>query len=197
MARTTKRYTPAQFAAVLVEISKRLGNIKPVMKKQAKRYQAHMRKNVRQSRNADGSPMAPLSGLTLRGNITNRDGSAGPLRRNYGAKPLLATGEMVRQFKAIADDRGWIAHVTDDFKRKVSFWQGNVPTGRTLKIRPSRDPSGVAMAAAMARKGMPISRKTAAAGFTRPARLPFALDSRRVKRSVTELNKFVLKPLFG
>jgi hypothetical protein len=191
VARTTKRYTPAQFAAVLVDISDKLGHIKPVMAKQAKRYQLAMRRNISQQRNADGSPMEPLTGLTLQGKVGGRE------RRTYGDRALQATGQMRRAFKAFPDDRGWIAYVTDDFKRKVSFWQGNVPSGRPMRIKPARDPSGRSMARAMARKGMPVSPATAAAGFFRPARLPFALKATQVRRSVKELNKFVLKPLFG
>lgn len=156
-----------------------------------------MRRNARRGLNADGTPMAPLSGLTLQGNISRVDGAPGARRSGYGNIPLKATGEMARKFKAIADDRGWIAHVTDDFKKKVSLWQGNVPSGRPMIIRPRRDPSGKSMAKAMAAKGMPVSPQTAARGFTRPARLPFGLNARRVKRSVTELNKYVMKPLFG
>lgn len=191
MARTKKQYTPKQFAAVLVDISDKLGHIKPVMSKQAKRYQASMRRNISQQRNADGSSMVPLTGLTMRGIVSGRR------RRSYGNRALQATGEMRRKFKAIPDKSGWVAYVVDDFKRKVSFWQGNVPSGRSLRIKPLRDPSGRSMAKAMARKGMPVSPAAAAAGFHRPARLPFALKATQVRRSVKELNKFVFKPLFG
>ncbi len=191
MARTSKRYTPEQFATVLKEIGAKLGNIKPIMSKQAKRYQTAMRRNISQQRNADGSPMEPLTPLTLKGTVNGLE------RRSYGNRALEATGKMKRAFKAFPNDRGWIAYVTDDFKRKVSFWQGNVPTGKPLRIKALRDPSGRSMAKAMARKGMPVSPATAAAGFYRPARLPFGLKATQVRRSVKELNKFVLKPLFG
>jgi len=135
--------------------------------------------------------MEPLTGLTLQGIVGGRE------RRSYGDRPLEATGKMRRAFKAFPDDRGWIAYVTDDFKRKVSFWQANVPGGQSLRIRAVRDSSGRSMARAMARKGMPVSPATAAAGFLRPARHPFALKATQIRRSVKELNKYVLKPLFG
>lgn len=192
MARTSKRYTPEQFATVLKEIGAKLGNIKPIMSKQAKRYQTAMRRNISQQRNANGSPMAPLTELTKWGQTVD-----GRERWSLGDRALEATGKMKRAFKAFPNDRGWIAYVTDDFKRKVSFWQGNVPTGKPLRIKALRDPSGRSMAKAMARKGMPVSPATAAAGFYRPARLPFGLKATQVRRSVKELNKFVLKPLFG
>ena len=194
MARIRKQMTQEQFEAALVRVEQSLGNIAPIMQKFAKRYQASMRRNVRQGKNADGSPMAGLSPLTMKGRITKRGGGAGPKRSGYGSKPLQATGEMVRAFKAVADAKGWIAYVNDEHKRKISFWQGNVPSGETLTIKPRRDASGRSMARAMAKKGMPVSPKTAAHGFRRPARLPFGLNSRQVKRSVTDLNKFVLKP---
>ncbi len=189
--------TQSQFEAAMVKVSLNIGNIGPIMKKFAKRYQASMRRNLRAGKNADGSPMEPLSRLTMQGNITTRGGGRGPKRSSFGSKPLQATGEMVRAFKAVGDAKGWIAYVTDDYKRKISFWQANVPSGETLTIKPRQDKSGKAMSRALGRKGMPISPSMAAHGLRRPARLPFALNSRQVKRSVTDLNKFILKPFLS
>ena len=194
MARIRKQMTQTQFERSMKVVELKLGRITPLMRKQAKRYQATMRRNVRTSMNANKTKMAPLSPLTLRGNISTKSGGQGPKRSSYGNKPLEATGEMVRALKAFADSKGWVAYVTDEFKRMVSFWQANVPTGENLNIKSKKDRSGRSMARAMAKKGMPVSPAKAAHGFNRPARLPFAMSSRQVKRSVTELNKFVLSP---
>lgn len=195
MGRISKQMTPEQFSFAMMDVADNIGNILPVMNKFAKRYQATMRRNVRTSMNANNEPMAPLAPLTMKGKITRRDGRAGAPRRSYGNRPLLATGEMVRALKAVADAKGWIAHVTDEHKRMISFWQGNVPSGETLRIRSHGN--GMAMARAMAAKGMPVSAAAAVSGFQRPARLPFALNSRQVKRSITDLNKFILKPFIS
>lgn len=197
MARYRKQATPEQAAVLFEKVASNLDNIGPIMRKHAKRYQATMRRNVRTGVNANKTRMAPLKPITMSGRITNRDGSAGPARKSYGNTPLNATGEMVRKFIARADKSGWVAYVNDDHKRKVSFWQGNVPTGQPLRIRPRRDGSGKSMAKAMRAKGMMVTAEKARTGFVREARLPFGLSSRQVKRSVTDLNKFVLKPLLS
>lgn len=194
MARTRKRMTPEQYAASIEEVATALSDLTPIMSKLAKRYQTSMRKNARSGRNADGSPMAPLSPLTMKGRVTTKDGSLGQFRSSYGSKPLKATGQMAKELKAVADSKGWVAYVNDESKRIISFWQGNVPSGEDLFIRSRRDKSGRAMARAMAKKGMPVRPETAARGFRRPARLPFGLSSRQVKRSIGDLNKFVLRP---
>jgi hypothetical protein len=182
--------TPEQYGRAMTEFASKLSNIKPVLSKTAKKVTNQMKYNVYRGKNADGTPMDPLTGLTLKGNVTG----TGRKRSAYGSKPLKATGEMVRSFKSNVDDRGWVAYVADDFKRKVSFWQGNVPTGLPLRIKPRSDKSGRAMARAMAGKGMPVKPSTAASGFIRPARLPFALNAKQVRKSVKDLNAHVLKP---
>lgn len=194
MARVRKQMTPEQFARSVEQMGANLGNIGPLMAKFAKRYQATMRRNVRAGMNANKTRMAPLKPLTMNGRMTRKDGSAGPPRRSGKGGPLNATGEMVRKFKAKGDKSGWIGYVDDPQRQMVSFWQGNAPSGLPLTIRPKKDPTGRSMARAMGAKGMRVSAATARRGFKREARLPFGLSSRQVKRSVTDLNKFVLKP---
>lgn len=192
MARTRRHMTQEQFEAALLEVAVKLGNIEPVMKKFAKRYQATMRKNLRSGVNANGEPMAPLAPLTLQGNVTvgiGRSKTFDVNRQNFGHTPLRATGDMLRSLKAFADDKGWVAYVTKEEKKLISKWQSE-----NMLIK-AREPSGRAMARAMARKNMPVSPAKARRGFKRPARIPFALSSKQVKRSVTDLNKFVLEPL--
>jgi len=151
--------TPTGFAMMVAQVGMKLANVSPMMSKFGKRFQAKLRKNLRQGLGATGRKMPPLSQATLNSLVTDTDGEGNWVvlgtRRNMkgGSTPLYATGKMVKKFVFTL-------------------------TGKALGA-----------------KGIKTTVEGARKGWIIPGRVPFALNSRQVKRSVTELNKYVLEPI--
>lgn len=184
--------TPEGWTSIVRQIGRNLSNVTPMVKKFGKRWQTALRRNLRQGKNANGKPMDPLSSATLNSLVTAEDGwTIIGVRKNLkgGSTPLNATGKMVSKFiYTMVGRNGFVMYVNDEHRRMVS--------SVNVKTRHWRAKNPKAAQKALAHKGIHTSIKGVSKGWRIPGRVPFALNSRQIKRSVTELNKFVLAPLF-
>jgi hypothetical protein len=186
--------TPTGFAMMVAQVGMKLANVSPMMSKFGKRFQDKLRKNLRQGLGATGRKMPPLSQATLNSLVTDTDGKGNWVvlgtRRNMkgGSTPLYATGKMVKKFVfTLTGNNGFVMFVNDPHRMMVS--EVNIKDRRWRAKRPE------AARKALGAKGIKTTVEGARKGWIIPGRVPFALNSRQVKRSVTELNKYVLEPI--
>jgi len=190
MAIVRKEMTPDQFDALLKDIEDRLENIHPLMDKFGRRYQKALRRNIYTGRQATGAKMPPLTEATLNAIVTDnakpsRNERQLGRRRDYGDRPMLATGKMVKNFVYRTFRNGFVL--------LNKAWTRSVVSGYHLKPVDIR--VTMAMSKHLAEKhDLKVKPGTV---MHRPERIPFALNSRMVKRSVGDLNKYIFKALFG
>ena len=129
--------------------------------------------------------MAPLSQATLESNIVDDsdDVEIGE-RARFGNKPMKATGRMQKGLKYLLIKNGLIL-LNEDRQRQNVSGVHTKDWSKTVTFKMQRHLAGLHN----------IFVKVGTVLF-RPARIPFALNSRKVKRSVRELNKFIFKKLF-
>lgn len=195
MAIVKKQMTPLEFAVLTRSIAINMDKTRPVMRKLKDRYEKSGRRNARTGKQATGDAMPPLTQLTLDGNIPNETdtapmskGKRNPVtikRSSKGNVPMKATQKMVRAFKGKLTRNGFVLRVMDDERLAVSAMHM-----RNVSIRVTKS---------MQKHLASVHNMKVKVGtiLKRPARIPFALSSRQVKRSVTDLNKFIFKDLFG
>lgn len=183
MALVKKQMTPEQWALTQLEIARNLSNVRPIMSRFGKRYQKSSRKNLRSGKQATGRRMPGLSDITKQGQVVAEDDKTRLGPRSSGRGPLNATGKMVRGLVYATIRNGFILLNKNTNRAEVSGWHT-----KELKLRVTRS-----MQRHLA-KVHDIKVRIGTVLF-RPARIPFALNSRQVKRSVGDLNKFILGSL--
>lgn len=184
MALVKRTMTPEQWADTVRDISRRLTHTRVLRRRFGMRWQRSLKRNITSGKNANNTPMARLKEISYNANVVaDDDETILGERARFGSKVMKATGRMQKGLSYLLIKDGLIIANRDRQRQEVSGYH-------TKDVRMIVSPKMQRHLAGLHN----IFIKVGSVIF-RPARIPFALNSRQVKRSVRELNAFIFRKL--
>lgn len=195
MAIIHKQMTPEEFAISIEKVSNNFLTLSPTLGGISKTFLGTLKNRISRSKNVNNTPMEPLTPATLNSIVTSENHTVIGLRRTLrgGNKPLYATGKLRKSLttRVIGND-GFVMYISDSFRRMiatVNMFDRNIKPRNVSATNMSRHLAHI-------HKINISAEKLKTTGINIPQRIPFALNSRQIKRSVKVLNNYILKPFF-